>query len=283
MNYSIKRDIIQDSKYVFLRFLQGFFSNEIKYNWTADIRTTNIIIVDKNTIDLGVSLTRPAIILNRNGSSWSYITGNQNAVNTVPNLIEPLGGNLSTARSSKDTIYSDLLTGSMSFTVLSKNGITSERIASTIFILLTGHKSELRSAGIHKVTNLTVGPEQILKQSSENELISVTVGFSYFMQGTVSKMPGTSDATLLIGTELLIEGFDYNITLGGGSVYFLRKAPVIIPRLNYIDAVTLEERSDVELVPTGDPRIFALPGSDRILGYYKVLDSIESSISVEEN
>jgi len=53
------------AKYVFLSFLQHYFSGHNKYTWTQSPKTTDIIIADKYAVEMGVAAMRPSIILDR--------------------------------------------------------------------------------------------------------------------------------------------------------------------------------------------------------------------------
>ena len=64
-NYLGTGSVTLDVKHIFLSFLQKFFEKQDRYKWSSDIRTSKVIIADKNAIDLGVVERRPSIILSR--------------------------------------------------------------------------------------------------------------------------------------------------------------------------------------------------------------------------
>lgn len=52
-------------KYIFLSFLQQYYSGHPKYTWNEDPRHTKIVIADKYALNLGIAAMRPSIILDR--------------------------------------------------------------------------------------------------------------------------------------------------------------------------------------------------------------------------
>lgn len=279
MSYSIKRDVLLDVKYSFLRFLQAYFQSNDVYTWTPDVRTSKILILDKHAIDLGVTLTRPAIILNRNNTAWTYVSGNQNAVNTTSEPIMPLYGKAPNVTIEHTRVYSDLLVGSLSFTVLSKNGIEAERLAGIIFSLFTAHKDELRHDGIHKVTNLSIGAEQIVKQTSAHELIAVNVNLTYYKQQTVRKDETYHELAVYMDGVRLDQSFDYTVELNGQYIVFNRAIPDGAEiTISFIDAVTLNIIDDEVLETTDDPQRYKVPNNRTILGFYVVVNNLELEI-----
>lgn len=283
MSYSIKRDVLLDIKYSFLRFLQAYFKADNRYTWDKDVRKTKIFIIDKHALDLGVVLKRPAIILNRNTMSWSYVSGNQNAINTGYNSpLLSLVGKPPNVMPENTKVYSDLVAGGLSLTVLSKNGVESERIASIIFTILTGYKDELRKDGIHKVTNVSISNEQIIRQNAEHELIAVNVNLNYYAQKTVIKDETYNYLTVYVNSEIMNESIDYIVDLNGQYIRFLRTLPNNADlRIDYIDAITLNEVFGVELIPTADPQLFKVPNGGTIRSYYTLLKEI--IIDIKQN
>ena len=284
MSYSIKRDPILDVKYTFLRFLQAYFKADPTYTWDYDVRTSKIFILDKHAVDLGVTLKRPAIILNRNNFSWSYASGNQNAINTrADSTFTKLMGDAPNVGLERTQTYNDLLVGNLVFTVLSKNGLEAERLASRIFALFTAHKDDLRIDGLHKVTNLSVGGEQIVRQSSEQELVAVNVSLTYYKQQVVKKDETYHELIVYMDGVILDQSLDYDVELNGQYIVFLRDIPDgAIITVDYIDALTLEEIESVALEPTADPQRFKIANNGTILGFYVVVNALELDVEVDE-
>jgi len=278
--YSIKRDIILDVKYSFLRLLQGYFSNQVTYKWDKDIRLTKIIIIDKNAIDLGTDLKRPAIILNRNGFGWSYVTGSQEAINSSHTFLK-LQGNAPNATRDDIQKYSDLLQGSMSISILSKSGVEAERLAAMLFTIFTGYKNEIRKDGISKLTNITVSPEQIMKVNSEFELMNVNINLNYYSQHTIQRGEAFNNVTVYLDGEALVESMDFIVNTDGISITFLRTLDITNPNIvsvDYIDAVTLNIVTNETMSTTADPLIYTLTSGGTIQGYYKLLAKIIENI-----
>lgn len=274
MSYSIKRDPILDTKYIFLRFLQAYYSTDLMYKWDPNPITSKILILDKHAFDIGKVLTRPAIILNRNNLAWSYASGNQNAINTTGDIFSNLAGDAPNVTPDNKSVYSDLLVGGFSFIILSKNGIEAERISSTLFTLFTAYKNDLRNSGIHKITNLNIGPEQVVKQTSEHELISVSIDLTMYRQIVVKRDETYHELLIYINGELMNQGFDYTIELNGKEIIFKRPIPInSIITCSYINAATLDTINNVNLIATNDPLKFLIPDNNTVLGHYVVFEN----------
>ena len=281
MSYSIKRDPVLDVKYSFLRFLQAKFKQATDYTWTYDVRTSKIFILDKHAFDLGVPLTRPAIILNRNNMSWTYVNGTQSGINTLSNSeFTKLPGDAPNVNPVNSMIYTDLLVGRLMFTVLSKNGIEAERIASRIFTYFTAHKDDLRMDGIHKVTGLSISSESVVKQNAELELVAVNVSLTYYKQQTIHKEDTYHDLTVYMDGLILDQSIDYNVELNGQYIVFLRDIPDgAVITVDFIDAITLEVIESAALIATEDPQRFKISDERTIQGFYIPLGSFELDIT----
>lgn len=281
MSYSIKRDPVLDVKYSFLRFLQAKFKAATDYTWAYDVRTSKIFILDKYAFDIGVTLKRPAIILNRNDMAWTYVNGDQNGTNSISNSeFTKLYGDAPNANPINSRVYTDLLVGRLVFTVLSKNGIEAERIASRIFSYFTAYKDELRSDGIHKVTNLSISSENVVKQNADLELVAVNVNLTYYKQQTVRKGETYHDLTIYMDGVVLDQSLDYNVELNGQYIVFLRDIPDgSIITVDFIDAITLETIDSAGLIATADPLRFKISDNRTIQGFYVPLGDIELDIT----
>jgi hypothetical protein len=85
--------------------------------------------------------------------------------------------------------FSDLLEGTISFNCIAKEGLEAEELASIVFNILTAYKNKLTGAGLHKIHNISIGPEQALEIDSEPNVSAVTVTVQYSKQETVSIAP----------------------------------------------------------------------------------------------
>jgi len=161
-----------DIKKLFLTFLQDLFAQHKQFKWDINPAVSKILIIDKHTVDLSTLEKRPTVVLSRGPFGWSYIGTGQSLKSSF------LKGD------GRDT-YTDLLSGSLTLNCMARAGIFAETLANHIFIHLTGGKRWLRQAGVHSVTNVSVGEEQILKSDSSIELSVVPVTLQYQVQKTI--------------------------------------------------------------------------------------------------
>jgi|GEM_PF-4772723 len=264
----INNNILLNIKYVFLHFLQALFSNDHIYTWDPDVQKTNIIIADRHAIDIGVAVFRPSIILQRGDVSWTYSVRGQDATNALINYndknLQSVGN-----KGYLNKAYTDLLRGQIVFNIVSKNGIQAEIIAEKVFKNLTGYKDELRKAGIKLINNLSISQEQIIKNSSEIDLVGIQIYLGFIQQLYIVKDEKNYNAYLYINDTEIFENHDYTI-IDNGTKIKLREVKEGILKLDYIDTLTLESRIGVELLSTTDPLIYLIPNSGSILGYYKI-------------
>ena len=276
-------------KHTFLSFAQGYFSLDTKFTWNLDPRLTKIIIADKFAVDLGVIDKRPAIILSRGGFGWTDSFRGQDGQNSV--LLSKRVDTLAPAPSADrwaDFIFTDLLRGSVTYNVLSKNGIEAEEIANKLFIALSGYKRELKSYGIHKTMGLTIGDERIVKATSEIEAMGVTVSLSFMAQRTLEKAAkfNNIEAAIVVPKETttgtvpqsiyLYENVDYRVINNGVQIEFLNppSADTIAIDLNFVNAIDMGTVSTtISGIFNGEETIYIIP-SGEVYGYYRLTREI---------
>lgn len=268
----IRNNIVLNLKYTFLNFLQALFSLDPVYTWDPDVQKTKIIIADRHAVDIGVAVHRPSIILQRGEVGWTYSVRGQDATNAIMNYNGKSLQNLfahtpAVSDPSNVRTYTDLLRGFVVFNVVSKNGIQAEIIADKLFKNLTGYKEELRKSGIRQVSNLTMSQEQIIRANSEIELIGVQVSLGFLQQIHIIKDEKNYNCYAYIGEREVFENHDYLVTDSGTSITFweVPENPVTI---DYTEAITLESRTGIALIPTGNPKVFLIPGGEAVAGYY---------------
>jgi hypothetical protein len=71
--------------------------------------------------------------------------------------------------------YSDLLTGSVGFSCLSKVGLEAEAIASEVFNLFKFFKPTLMKHGFFTIKSMSLSPEQLIEAPGEPDLFLVSV------------------------------------------------------------------------------------------------------------
>ena len=169
-----------DIKRVFLSYLQNFFTQHKTLTWNSNPALSNIIIIDKNTVNLAHAESRPTIVISRGAFGWSYTSMGQRPTSS---FLAPSDQKFAGVPGSKTRVFTDLLRGNLTINCLARNGIFAETLANHVFQGLTVGKEHLREkGGIHSIDSLSMGEEQILKSDSSIELTLVPVQLSYASQ-----------------------------------------------------------------------------------------------------
>jgi len=269
-----------DIKYIFLNFVQQFFAKQTKYKWTKDVKTTKLIVADKNTIDLGVATRRPSIILNRGGFGWTYtVRGQQGIGSAIYGNKTFLGQNIPSSNQTRNDSFTDLLRGSVSLNVLSKNGVQAEEIANILFTALTAYNSDLKKKGIHQVISLTFGEEQTVRATAEIEVAAVQVNVSFVAKRDIQRSEKLNNCDVYLNGMLQLEGIDFQIITNGTQVKFL-SAPANAGALQitYVEGGggVIGETITLANLGTGDgvTTIFTVPSAGSVYGYYRILEQM---------
>ena len=255
----------------------NFLKSQTKYKWTKDVKTTKLIIADKNSIDLGVATRRPSVILNRGGFGWTYSIRGQRSIGAgVYGKKSFLGSAIPSADSVKNESFTDLLRGTVSLNVLSKNGVQAEEIANILFTALTAYNDDLKSHGIHQVTSLTFGEEQTVRATSEVEVAAVQINVGFLAKKDIRKGEKLNNCVVYMNSIEQLEGIHYSIMTNGTQVKF-ETAPAnsAALQITYADGI---DQSTITLADlgtgNGTTTIFTVPNSGTIYGYFKILDEI---------
>jgi len=101
---------------VLVAFAQGIFKCFPKgqYHWDSDLETTEIVITDQTPLTSSVINTRPAIVITRGQFQFANL-----AIGNLEN-IDTASGN---------RIYRDMLSGSITYNCLARNGIEASRLS----------------------------------------------------------------------------------------------------------------------------------------------------------
>lgn len=278
------RSIPVEIKHTFLHFLQAYFSSHSKWTWNDNVRKTRIVISDQYSTEKGIVAHRPSVILQRGAISWGKVFRNEMKLkqwNTHKNYD-------TTDRTStrlKDKHYTDLLNTSVTFRVLTRTAFEADEIANTIFMALTAYKDDLKAVGIHEITGLSMSGEQQVQASSEQTFSATSVTCSFISQHTVGKEDRLYNARVYVDGAEVYERFAYEVGSNGTLITFLdpldEDSKVII---DYIDAVTLIEKEDVELIRNSSTE-YLVPNGGAIYGYYDMLMdfNIQSEYEEESN
>lgn len=169
---------------------------------------------------------------------------------------------------------------SITFHVVSKSGIQAEEIASDLFSALTVYKKELRTKGVHKVSNLSFGEEQMLRSNANIEYSTVPLQISFLMQKTLRRGEIANNCKVYLNNEEIFENIHFTITNNGTGVK-LKEAPVAGSTLTitYVDSNTVVTYTNITLsgAINGVNTEFLLPdaGATAVLGYYSMLKHIK--------
>lgn len=278
MSLSEYKNIPLYYKKLFLTFAQAYFSESYLFKWDPDIRLTKIIIADRFAIDLGKDLPMPALVLSRNQMGWGYVVRAQSAFNSAnidSNGITPLSNIIPNASYFAKNSKTDLLSSSITFTALSKNGIQAEMIANDIFVAITGMADALRAAGIFKITGMSIGAETLLKSDSEIRIVAVPINISFLTQELINITEKYYNIYVYTDRTELYETVDFIVTDNGTKIKFLTQTEITTDvKIDYTDAITLESNTGITLIPTSDFNVFLIPDNGKVLGYYDLLYDI---------
>jgi hypothetical protein len=164
-----------------IRFLKGLFKsqNPGNYQWTEDPVQSEIFITDQSPVNLEVNEKRPAIVTIRGPAAWANL-----------GLGQTVMVDMTTGRKDKQ----DLISCSMTFACLSREGVEAQRLAWIIFSHLPLFKSLINRdvPGIHNLgNNMTLSGETgagaLVQGSSAPEwkMVQVVVPVSIWHRSSV--------------------------------------------------------------------------------------------------
>lgn len=270
------------SKYIFISFLQTYFSGDARYKWDIDPRKTKIIIADKYAVETGVAAMRPSIIFDRGSFGWtgSYrneamaLSANEIDKNEKPGMIPRLS-----ADRKNNYKLTDLIRGSMTMNVIAKDPYTADYLANEVFYQLSGYREWFKEKGIHKMDNLTVGKETIARASSaEVEVTVIPVSFTFTRQETIVLGQRLYNGRVYVDGEEIYENIDFVFNIDGTSIILsmgLDTSHVLT--IDYVDAITLDTVEGAELVPVGaeaNPKNYNVPNNGKVYGFFKILEDV---------
>lgn len=145
-------------KRITIEFLQILFSSRApgSFHYDSDDTKTEIQISDQHAVDLEATHVRPAIISVRGPLSWQG-TG--------------LGGGAMESMSMKTgkMAMNDLLTGSVAFSCMSREGIEAENLAHIVFNSFKFFRPVLQKHGFFTIKGLNIGGETLIVQEGDND------------------------------------------------------------------------------------------------------------------
>ena len=149
-----------------IEFLQILFKQRESghYHYELDDTKTEIQISDQHTVDLEAVHVRPAIVAVRGPLSWQGLG---------------LGGNAMEKRSvtTGDYTFNDLLTGSVAFSCISREGTEAEQLAHLVFNSFKFFRPVLQRQGFLTIKSLNIGGESLVVQEGDNDDLYVVPVF----------------------------------------------------------------------------------------------------------
>lgn len=156
-----------------LESLQAIFSAREpgSLHYDSDDTNTEIFIGDQHTTNLDVVATKPAIIAVRGPVQWMMPIGLGGS--SIEKIDIPTG----------KTTFNDLLTGSVAFSCVSREGIEAENIAHVVFNSFKYFRPVLQKYGYFSIKSLNIGSETLLEQEgSDDKLYVVPVYITALVQ-----------------------------------------------------------------------------------------------------
>ena len=145
-------------KRITLEFLQIIFSARApgSYHYDNNDTLTEIQITDQHAVDLEATHIRPAIVGVRGPLSWQGIGLGANSFEHVH------------IPSGKQTL-NDLLTGSVAFSCLSREGTEAENLAHIVFNSFKFFRPILQKHGLFSIKSMNIGGESLVYQEGDND------------------------------------------------------------------------------------------------------------------
>jgi hypothetical protein len=288
--YKNSNNALLDVKHTFISFAQKYFENHSRFTWAADLRTTKLIVADKNTIELEVLDRKPGIILSRGPAQWHMVAGQKGVGDTTkgfmyPDGLEKLDGPFTEVDVSRKE-YKDLIDGTVTFNCISANGVQAEEIANELFMALTAYKAEIYKHGIHMIHGISIGEESIIRSNADVELAVVAVMLRYSSQSTITTSLNTYNLSVVFDEDTTVfEGIHYRVEPAESGITYdaleFRTAPEAGTDIvaTYADLVTLDEVVD-DLTSQVDGTNTTFELSARPYGYYKIVRSIDVTMDI---
>lgn len=194
---------------VFVRFMQLVFASFEKgaYRWNADEKLSEITISDQSTIKKEVVERRPAIIISRGPAAF----GNTSMDQLAGPLLDKQKDGSTKFTANMDPItgskrFTDLLSSTMTYNCLSREGIEAQRIAWISAYATRTLKRALLKVGLHRVgEDVSIGSESApgsIVQPDSNEIVMVSVSVPFYFQDTWTTAP--LDKTLLTKVSMAL-------------------------------------------------------------------------------
>ena len=176
-----------------IEFLQAIFSIRADghLHYDQDDTKTNIQICDQHTVNLDGVNVKPGIVAVRGPLSW------QGNMGLGGNSVE--GRNMQTGK----TTFNDMLTGSVAFSCLSREGIEAEQIAHLVFNSFKFLRPVLQKYGFFSIKSLNIGGESLVEQEGSDDglyVVPVYVAVQVQDRWTLDEAVGKKLRAVVIAT-----------------------------------------------------------------------------------
>lgn len=149
-----------------IEFLQILFAQRApgSFHYDADDTKTDIQISDVHAVDLDTASLRPAIIAVRGPLSWQGLGLGGGA---VEQRHMPTG----------NRTFNDLLTGSVAFSCVSREGLEAEQIGHLVFNSFKFFRPILAKYGFFTIKSLNIGAEALIEQEGADDKTNIVPVF----------------------------------------------------------------------------------------------------------
>ena len=179
VSFLLPEDRLLEATRAWLLWLQGLFKNRPAgyHRWHPNLTETEVIITDQNPSGIETTNKRPLIVTSRGGAGWVSTSTSQRT-------------QLFFHR--KDEVISDILSCSVTISVIAREGLEAQDIAYTIFRMIPVFKASIMRLGrMHAIGNniqLTQETQQsqIVPGSSTPEWKMVQLIIPFYVQDVIS-------------------------------------------------------------------------------------------------
>ena len=266
-------------KYIYLSFLQTYFSAHTKYTWNIDPSKTKIAITDKYSTDFGKAATKPSIVIDRGNIGLTdrfraeAIANNNSKEYGIEFPLSPRMG----ANKMNNYNITQTWATQVRIRIMAKRPYMVDEIANEVFLQIWAYREWFKEKGIHTTKGLSMSNERIIKISpADLEVSNVDIGFAIERQETIRLGERLYNLRLYNGDVELYEGIDFQVEPTGIQIQLLRDpGEQLSLTMDYVDAITLEENANIDLITVnGSNRLYTVPNNGKIYGYYKIFQNL---------
>jgi len=167
----------------------------------------------------------------------------------------------------------DLMQGSLSINVVHRTPFLVDELANEVFYVISANREAFRAQGIHKVTSLNLGKENIVSLTASSVKVTlIPINISFLVLETVFKNTSLFTQKLYYDDVKLTEGLEYIINGDGKTIKLFDPIPDGKQLLaNFKDSVTLEQKTSVPLtIDLIDNTLYTVPDPFGVYGIYKL-------------